>query len=101
MKRLFDNQFPVPDGAVDEMLVRLRSDGLEDDAFTIVTEIETATTPSLDELEGQYTQGPDDEVGLSHAELRTKAREPTPRRSIFVVFAIISAIVVSLRHDHA
>lgn len=87
--------FPVPDGAVDEILDRLRDDGLEDDAFTIVTKIETATTPSLGELEGQYTQGPDDQVGLSHAELRTKARELTPQRSMFVIFAMISAIVAS------
>ncbi|MFC4986231.1 TIGR00341 family protein [Saliphagus infecundisoli] len=87
--------FPIPDGAVDEILDRLRGDGLEDDAFTIVSKIETATTPSLDELEGQYTQGPDDEVGLSHAELRTKARELTPQRSMFIVFAMISSIVAS------
>ncbi|WP_254546794.1 TIGR00341 family protein [Halomarina pelagica] len=87
--------FPLPDGAVDEMLDRLRSDGLEDDAFTIVTEIETATTPGLDELEGRYTQGPDDEVGLSHAELRTKARELTPQRSMFVLFAAVSSIVAA------
>jgi uncharacterized hydrophobic protein (TIGR00341 family) len=87
--------FPLPDGAVDEMLDRLREDGLEDDAFTIVTEIETATTPGLDELEGKYTQGPDDEIGLSHAELRTKARELTPQLSMFLLFAGLSSLVAA------
>jgi uncharacterized hydrophobic protein (TIGR00341 family) len=87
--------FPLPDGAVDEMLDRLRENGLSEDAFTIITQIETATTPSLDELEGQYTQGPDDEVGLSHAELRTKARELTPSLSMFLLFAAVSSIVAA------
>ncbi|WP_227380726.1 TIGR00341 family protein [Haladaptatus halobius] len=87
--------FPLPDGAVDEMLERLHNDGLEDNTFTIVTQIETATTPNLDELEGRYTQGPEDEIGRSHAELRTKARELTPQRSMFVLFSAVSAIVAA------
>lgn len=87
--------FPLPEGAVDEMLNRLHNDGLDDNTFTIVTQIETATTPNLDELEGRYTQGPDDQLGLSHAELRTKARELTPQRSMFILFSAISAIVAT------
>ncbi|WP_227379779.1 TIGR00341 family protein [Haladaptatus halobius] len=87
--------FPLPEGAVDEMLERLHNNGLDDNTFTIVTQIETATTPNLDELQGRYTQGPDDEIGRSHAELRTKARELTPQRSIFILFAAISAIVAA------
>lgn len=87
--------FPLPEGAVDEMLERLHSAGLDDNTFTIITQIETATTPNLDELEGRYTQGPEDELGRSHAELRTKARELTPQRSMFVLFSAISAIVAA------
>jgi uncharacterized hydrophobic protein (TIGR00271 family) len=87
--------FPVPSGAVKKMLDRLHAAGLEDDAFTIVTQIETATTPNFDELEGQYTQGPDDEIGLSHAELRTKAQELTPLLPAFVTFALLSAVVAA------
>lgn len=87
--------FPTPTGAVDEMLGRLREAGLEDDAFTIVIEIETATTPQLNELEGRYTQGPEDEIGLSDAELRTKAQEFTPETPMFVVFAAMSAVLAT------
>ncbi|MFD1514496.1 TIGR00341 family protein [Halomarina rubra] len=87
--------FPTPAGAVKEMLDDLSDAGLADDAFTIVTEIETATTPHFDELEGRYTQGPEDEIGLSHAELRTKAQELTPETPMFVVFAALSAILAT------
>lgn len=87
--------FPVPSGAVNEMLDQLHDAGLEDDAFTIVTQIETATTPKFDELEGQYTQGPEDEIGLSHAELRTKAQELTPSTLAFVTFSVLSAVVAT------
>lgn len=85
--------FPTPSGAVTEMLGDLAEAGLADDAFTIVTEIETATTPHFDELEGRYTQGPEEEVGLSHAELRNKAQELTPETPMFVVFGILSAVL--------
>lgn len=87
--------FPIPSGAVEEMLDRLREAGLDDNAFTIVTKIETATTPHFDELEGRYTQGPEDEIGLSHAELRTKAQELTPETPMFVVFAALSAVLAT------
>lgn len=87
--------FPTPAGAVEEMLDRLSEAGLEDDAFTIVTEVETATTPHFDELEGRYTQGPEDKIGLSHAELRTKAQELTPETTMFVVFAALSAVLAT------
>ncbi|WP_114575748.1 TIGR00341 family protein [Saliphagus sp. LR7] len=87
--------FPLPDGAVEKVLDRLRRDGLDEDAFTVITDIQSATTPAFDELESQYTQGPDDEVGLSHATLRTNAREVTPSRTLFVTFAALSAIVAA------
>lgn len=87
--------FPLPDGAVESMLDRLRENGLDDDVFTIVSQIETATTPHFDELEGRYTQGPEEEIGLSHAELRTKAQELTPETPMFVTFAALSAIVAT------
>jgi uncharacterized hydrophobic protein (TIGR00341 family) len=87
--------FPTPAGAVEGMLDDLSEAGLADDAFTIVTEIETATTPHFDELEGRYTQGPEDEIGLSHAELRTKAQELTPETPMFVVFGILSAVLAT------
>lgn len=87
--------FPIPAGAVEEMLDRLSEAGLAEDAFTIITEIETATTPHFDELEGRYTQGPEDEIGLSHAELRTKAQELTPETPMFVVFAALSGVLAT------
>ncbi|MBV0924884.1 TIGR00341 family protein [Halomicroarcula limicola] len=87
--------FPLPDGAVEKVMDRLYDAGLDEDAFTIITDIQSATTPTFDELESQYTQGPDDEVGLSHATLRANAREVTPGRAMFVTFAALSAIVAS------
>jgi uncharacterized hydrophobic protein (TIGR00341 family) len=87
--------FPTPAGAVEEMLDDLSDAGLEDGAFTIVIEIETATTPNFDELEGRYTQGPEGEVGLSHAELRNEAQELTPETPMFVVFGILSAVLAA------
>jgi uncharacterized hydrophobic protein (TIGR00341 family) len=87
--------FPLPNGAVEKVMDRLREAGLDEDTFTIIMNIESATTPTFDELESQYTQGPDDEVGLSHASLRENAREVTPGRLMFVTFAALSAIVAT------
>ncbi|WP_254536638.1 TIGR00341 family protein [Halomarina litorea] len=87
--------FPVPDGAVEKVLDRLHEEGLEEDAYTVITDIESATTPTLKDLESKYTQGPDDEVGLSHAALRSNAREVTPGRPMFVMFAALSAVLAA------
>lgn len=87
--------FPLPDGAVEKVLERLYEAGLDEHAFTIISDIQSATTPTFEELESKYTQGPDDEVGLSHATLRANAREVTPGRTMFVVFAALSAIVAA------
>lgn len=66
--------FPLPDGAVEEVMDRLHEEGPDDDAFTVITDIQSATTLTFDELESQYTQGPDGEVGLSHATLSRTPR---------------------------
>ncbi len=87
--------FPVPDGAVEKVLDRLHDEGLDEDAYTVITDIESATTPTLKDLESKYTQGPEDEVGLSHAALRSNAREVTPGRPMFVTFAALSAILAA------
>jgi uncharacterized hydrophobic protein (TIGR00271 family) len=87
--------FPLPDGAVEPELDNLRDAGLDEDAFTIISTVESATTPTFDQLQSEYTQGPEDEVGLSPATLRQNEREVTPDRAIFLALAALSAIVAA------
>ncbi|HET7323807.1 MAG TPA: TIGR00341 family protein [Halococcus sp.] len=85
---------PLPTGAVEDLLANLHDAGLDEDAFTIVTEIETATTPRFAELEERYSDDSDDE-DIAHEELRTQAREMSPATPRFVIFAAMSAVVAT------
>jgi uncharacterized hydrophobic protein (TIGR00341 family) len=85
---------PLPTGAVEDMLDNLHDAGLDEDAFVVVTEIETATTPHFEELEERYSDDSDDE-NVAHEELRTQAREMSPATPRFVVFAAMSAVVAT------
>jgi uncharacterized hydrophobic protein (TIGR00341 family) len=87
--------FPVPTGAVEDILDEFRDAGLDPDNYIVVTEVESATTPHFENLEKQYTEGPEAETHVSHEELRTSAREIEPERTVFVAQAVLSAAVAA------
>ncbi|WP_455448980.1 DUF389 domain-containing protein [Natrinema thermotolerans] len=84
---------PVPAGAVDAVLERLYDAGLDEDTYTVVTEVDRATVPNADELTDRYVEGPKGERGASHAEIRERAADLTPDTATYLAFAIASAIV--------
>ncbi|APW96356.1 hypothetical protein CHINAEXTREME_00630 [Halobiforma lacisalsi AJ5] len=86
-------EVPVPSGAVDTVLERLYDAGLDEDTYTVVTEVDRATVPNVDELTDRYVEGPKGERGASHAEIRERAEDLTPDTATYLAFAIASAIV--------
>lgn len=87
--------FPAPTGAVEEILDELRDANLEIDNYTVISELNSATTPNIDELEKHYTEGPDAASYVSYDELRTSAREITPDQKTFIAEAVLSAAVAA------
>ena len=57
--------FPVPPGAVEEILDQLRDRGFATEEYTIISDLDSAITPNFDTLEKQYTEGPNAESRIS------------------------------------
>lgn len=87
--------FPVPTGAVDEIIDDLQDVGIDTDNYTVIIELDSAITPHLDALEKQYTEGPEAETRVSYDELRTTAREIEPDRPTFVAQIVLSTAVAA------
>ena len=83
----------VPAEAVDEVLTQLYETGLDEDTYTVVTEVDRATSPNLEELTGRYVEGPKGARGASNLELRDRADDLKPDQATYLAFAIASAIV--------
>jgi len=84
---------PVPAGAVDAVLDRLYDAGLDEDTYTVVSDVDRATLPNLDELTDRHVEGPRGKRGASHAEIRERAEDLTPGTLTYLAFAIASAVV--------
>ncbi|ELY90983.1 TIGR00341 family protein [Natrialba taiwanensis] len=86
--------FPVPTQAVDHVLTSLREVGIEDE-FIIVSSIETARTPRIEELEDRFVSGQEEDDSISREEIRTKALNMTPGRVTYYVMTLLSAVVAT------
>ncbi|AGB37168.1 TIGR00341 family protein [Natronococcus occultus] len=85
---------PVPTQAVDHVLSSLREVGIEDE-FIVVSAIETARTPRIQELEERFVNGREEDDSISRAEIRSKALNMTPGPVTYYVMTLLSAIVAT------
>ncbi|ELY49302.1 DUF389 domain-containing protein [Natronolimnohabitans innermongolicus] len=86
--------FPLPAQAVESVLTALDEAGIDDD-FVVVSSIETARTPRIDDLEDRYVNGRAEDDSIAHAEIRARALEMTPGRLTYYAMTVISAIVAT------
>jgi len=84
---------PAPTGAVDTILDRLYDAGLDEDTYTVVTDVHHASVPGIDELTDKYVAGPKGGQGAPHAELRERADDLKPETATYIAFAFLSALV--------
>lgn len=82
--------FPLPMGAVEPILDRLRHTGVEETAFTIVQKPETVVSHRFEALKERY---PKDE--LAREELVARAEEMAPNLSTFLIMTGVSAIIAT------
>jgi uncharacterized hydrophobic protein (TIGR00341 family) len=88
--------FPLPTGAVEPILERLREAGLERDAYTVVLNAETVVSDRFDRLLAEYESDEEkDEDRIAREELAARAEEMAPETFNYAVLAIISAVVAT------
>jgi len=86
--------FPLPAGAVEPVLERLRAAGLERDAFTVVVAAETVVSDRFDELVERYETEEPDGDRIAREELVARAHDLAPELR-FVGLTTLSAVVAT------
>ncbi|WP_049895495.1 DUF389 domain-containing protein [Halopiger xanaduensis] len=86
--------FPVPPQAVEHVLSSLRDVGIDDD-FVVVSSIETARTPRIDDLEDRYVNGQEEDDSIAREEIRSRALNMTPGRLTYYAMTVLSALVAT------
>lgn len=87
--------FPVPTGGVATVFDRLHAQGLEQDAYAVLTKVESASTERFGDLDERFTV--DGRFGgLPRSELHWKVREITWGELTYHVGTLISVLVAAV-----
>ena len=88
--------FPLPVGAVEPVLEKLREAGLERDAYTVVLNAETVISNRFERLEDQYEdEGDGDTNRIAREEIIADANEMAPDWMPFLLMTTISSVVAT------
>ncbi|MFW6436295.1 MAG: TIGR00341 family protein [Halococcoides sp.] len=85
---------PLPTAAVEPVLERLRTAGIDERAYTVVLEANTVISRRFEDLEDRYAEDTDEDR-IAREELTSAARDLVPSRSTFGVMSLISAIIAT------
>ncbi|QFU83518.1 TIGR00341 family protein [Natronorubrum aibiense] len=81
---------PVPPAAVEPFLTSLRTAGLDEDSYTVVTATETIVSNRTDELTGQFTG-----TRISREELQARAADLAPAASTYFILLVVSTAIAT------
>ena len=89
--------FPLPTEAVDEVLDALREEAnIDESAYTVVSQAETATTENIDSLQRQYAESTEEaDDTLPVEELTTEARSLNPNRRVYLAMTLFSTVIAT------
>ena len=82
--------FPVPLAAVEPLLSDLRSAGLNDESYIVVTAAETIVSNRTEDLAGQFTS-----TRISREELKSRAEELAPAASTYFILLVVSTVIAT------
>jgi uncharacterized hydrophobic protein (TIGR00341 family) len=85
-------EFPLPTNAVEQVLAELREVGVDESAYTVVTEAETVVSDKFAALESEYAEHRNGDL-IAREELQSKAEGLSNSFSTYVVMTIVSALV--------
>ena len=85
-------EFPLPTNAVEQVLSELREVGVDESAYTVVTEAETVISDQFEALEAEYAEHGNGDL-IAREELRSKAEGLSNSFSTYVVMTVVSALV--------
>jgi len=87
--------FPLPTGAVEDVLESLHDVGLSEDAYTIVIKAETVVSRQFDELAKEYEESEERGGHIARQELVARANDLAPNWRTYVVLTLVSTIIAT------
>jgi len=87
--------FPLPTNAVEQVLANFRELGVDDDAITVVTEVQAVESRRFKDLEEQFAEADVNEDRIAREELRGKADQLLSTPSTYIALTIVSAVVAT------
>ncbi|SEO93289.1 TIGR00341 family protein [Halogranum amylolyticum] len=89
-------RFPLPVGAVEPVLEKLREAGIERDAYTVIIDAETVISKRFERLTERYEESDEgDGDRIAREELVARAEDLAPRLWTFIIMTSISSIVAT------
>lgn len=86
---------PLPAGAIDGVLTELHENGLDEDRYVGMINMEAAMGVDVEEITGRFAEGPRGKRGITHRELRAKVEDLRPGRVTYAVFAALAGAVAT------
>lgn len=87
--------FPLPTGAVEPVLERLREVGLDDQAYTVIIEAETVVSRKFDQLTDEYEERDESGDRIAREELQARAEDLASAMPTYVVMTVVSAVIAT------
>ena len=87
--------FPLPAAAVESVLDSLRTEGISEDAYTVVVDAETVISQRFERLREEYETDDVESDRISRQELQTEAEQLTPTFRIYGTMTVLSAVVAT------
>ncbi len=88
--------FPLPTGAVEPVLSRLRDAGIEEDSYTVVVDAETVISRRFQRLQARFEETEENGGSrIAREELHAQATELEPEFDTYLAMTIISAVVAT------
>ncbi|MFC5367150.1 TIGR00341 family protein [Salinirubrum litoreum] len=88
--------FPLPTGAVEPVLDRLRDAGVNEQAVTVTVETESITSREYDRLEARFAEDAESPEQIARDELQSAAADLVPASiPVYAGMTIVSAIIAT------
>jgi uncharacterized hydrophobic protein (TIGR00341 family) len=88
-------EFPVPEQALEVILERFQDAGHTDHRYTVVTDVKSALSSNMSEIEERFIVGEEEDDSIASEELRSKALELLPNAFTYILLTFLSAVVAT------
>ncbi len=87
--------FPLPVGAVEPVLQKLREAGVERESYTVVLDAETVVSKKFERLKERFEAESEGSDRIAREELKTQAENMAPEIPSYVLLTVVSVVIAT------